>query len=121
MALVLLITSLLSGVVAFLGFLGLAGKLPPNHFAGIRTPFTLHSAENWHAAHRAGGPYLVLLSVAALAAGLAFVPFALAGMLADPLIASIVAAQCVLLTAGVFSAWRIGAARARSHLESRHT
>ena len=116
MAILLLLTTLSAAIVAFVGFLGLAGKLPPNHFAGIRTSFTLRSPENWYATHQAGGPYVALLSVAALAAGFAFVPFALAGKLSDVLVVVLVVAQAVLVGAGVLLSWLIGTSRAKAQL-----
>lgn len=38
---------------ALFGFLGnLLGKVTPNYFVGIRTPWTLESPENWERTHR---------------------------------------------------------------------
>lgn len=38
---------------AFFGFLGnLLGKVTPNYYVGIRTPWTLESPENWERTHR---------------------------------------------------------------------
>ena len=45
------------------------GKLRPNWFVGIRTPWTLSSAESWNRTHRAGGWVLIgagLLSMASV-------------------------------------------------------
>ena len=53
MGIVLLLAALSSAAVAYVGYLGLAGKLPRNHFAGIRTRATLASDEAWVAGHRA--------------------------------------------------------------------
>jgi uncharacterized membrane protein len=116
MVFALLVTTLASTICGFVGFLALAGKLPPNHFAGIRTPFTRRNPENWYAVHQAGSPYLVLLSVAGLAAGLAFVPFALAGKLAGGLVTAIVVAQCALIVAGALLSWWIGTSKAKAQL-----
>jgi uncharacterized membrane protein len=41
------------GLLAFMG--NLFGKLRPNWFVGIRTPWTLSSRESWAKTHRAGG------------------------------------------------------------------
>ena len=47
-----------SGIaVSVVAILGRAGKLPRNHFVGIRLPSTLRSDEAWLAAHRASWPY----------------------------------------------------------------
>ncbi|MEP6956694.1 MAG: SdpI family protein [Chthoniobacterales bacterium] len=43
-----------------------SGNLQPNYFVGIRTPWTLESAETWHATHRTGGRLLFFGSVALL-------------------------------------------------------
>jgi uncharacterized membrane protein len=116
MAIALMVTTLAAAVAAYVGFLGLAGKLPPNNVAGIRTPFTRQSAGNWYATHQAGSPYLVLPAVAALAAGLAFVPFAFASKVPDGVITVIVVVQGVLVVAGALLAWRIGTSHAKAKL-----
>jgi uncharacterized membrane protein len=58
----------------------LMGKLRPNWFVGIRTPWTLSSAESWNRTHRAGGWVFVALGFAtmgvALVAGRAALPIA---------------------------------------------
>ena len=46
-------------VIARIGWLGVKGRLPRQHWAGIRLPSTMRSDETWRAAHRAGGPWLV--------------------------------------------------------------
>ena len=45
----------------------LLGKLRPNWFFGIRTPWTLSSAESWNRTHRAGGWVFVLLGLLTMA------------------------------------------------------
>jgi len=42
-------------LIAAVGFLGLAGALPRNRFAGIRTPATLRDEETFALANRVGG------------------------------------------------------------------
>lgn len=68
----------------------LLGKLRPNWFVGIRTPWTLSSKASWVRTHQAGGWVLVAGGVAFMAAGLIRQPWAMvfafvvmgAGMLA---------------------------------------
>ncbi len=45
----------------------LLGKLRPNWFFGIRTPWTLSSAESWNRTHRAGGWVFVGLGLLTMA------------------------------------------------------
>jgi uncharacterized membrane protein len=44
------------------------GNLRPNYFVGIRTPWTLESAETWRATHRLGGRLLFFGAILLLAA-----------------------------------------------------
>jgi uncharacterized membrane protein len=97
-----------------LGWMGLLGKLPPNHIAGIRTPFTMRSEQNWYATHRAAAPLLIFGGVAATMAGLAFFPFAAAGKVSDALAASVCVAVAVLLGVTAITGWLFGTRRARS-------
>jgi uncharacterized membrane protein len=53
---------LLMGVL-FLGFGNLMGKVRPNWFVGIRTPWTLSSKVAWTRTHRAGGWLFLLLGL----------------------------------------------------------
>lgn len=55
-----------AGLFILLG--SLSGKLRPNWFIGIRTPWTLSSTSAWTRTHRLGGGLMVLLGVAILAA-----------------------------------------------------
>ena len=80
-------------VIARIGWLGVKGRLPRQHWAGIRLPSTMRSDETWRAAHVAGGPWLVagglvsviggvgLLLVRPTAAAAAEVSLALVGAL----------------------------------------
>jgi hypothetical protein len=47
-----------AGVVGA-GWAGMTGRLPRQHWAGIRLPSTMRSDQTWRAAQRAGGPWLV--------------------------------------------------------------
>lgn len=52
------------GLGLLLAFLGnLLGKLRPNGFAGIRTPWTLTSVRSWNVTHRMGGWMLVAVGL----------------------------------------------------------
>ena len=55
------------------GRLGRQGRLPRQHWSGIRTPSTMASDDAWMAAHRAGGPLIEVSgwSAAALGSGAA--------------------------------------------------
>ncbi len=116
MPIALLVATIGALVVTVVGWYGMVGKLPPNAFAGIRTPYTHASPERWYAVHRAGGPFLVLPGAAALAAGLALVPFALLGKLPDALVVSVLIAQAVFILAGALASWAIGTSRAKAEL-----
>lgn len=54
------------------------GKLRPNHFVGIRTPWTLASKRSWTKTHRRGGWLFVLAGLASIGAGLGGAAWALA-------------------------------------------
>ena len=91
-------------LIAYIGILGFAGKLPRNRFAGIRTSRTLASDDAWRTAHTSGGPALVFGGVAVFAVALAFAPIAFAGKLGDTaLVAVVIAAAGVLLGSVVAS------------------
>ncbi len=84
-------------VIAYVGILGFAGKLPRNRFAGIRTSATMASDEAWRTAHTAGGPALVFGGVAVFSIALAFAPFAFAGKLGETAQVAIVMATVGIL------------------------
>jgi uncharacterized membrane protein len=56
-------------VIGRVGWLGGKGRLPRQHWAGIRLPSTMRSDETWRAAHRAGGPWLVAAGLATALGG----------------------------------------------------
>jgi uncharacterized membrane protein len=107
------VVTLAGGAFVFLGWLGLLGKLPPNHFAGIRTPFTRASEENWYVTHRAAGPILVFGGVAVFAAGLSGVPFALLGKLPAGFGLPFVTALTVVLVVTAIVSWQVGVGAAK--------
>ncbi|KAA0241178.1 MAG: SdpI family protein [Chloroflexi bacterium CFX7] len=107
----------LAGVVLVtIGWLGLQGRLPRNHFAGIRTPYTMRSDETWYATHRHGAPVLIFAGVAAVSAGLALIPFAAAGAVSDGLIAATALAMAGILLVAALASWLIGTRKARAEL-----
>lgn len=57
-------------LIAVVGCLGLAGRLPRNRFAGIRTPATLRSDEAFTLANRVGGLPIVLGGAIAVLSGI---------------------------------------------------
>lgn len=104
------------GVLLTIGILGLVGKLPPNHFAGIRTQYTMSSPDVWYAVHRAGSPVMVLCGVAVVSVGLAFLPFAITGNIPSGLGAIVLAALAVFTLVSVLASWRNGVAGAKKEL-----
>lgn len=66
-----LVVCLLTGAL-FVVLGNYLGKLRPNWFAGVRTPWTLSSQLSWTKTHRAAGP--VLMGMGAGMFALAFVP-----------------------------------------------
>jgi uncharacterized membrane protein len=94
--------------LAFLGYAGLLGRLPPNRWAGIRTPFTRASTQNWYDTHRAAAPIMIFGGILAGAVALAFLPFAFAEEI-GPTFATIVVAACaVLILITAFLGWYAG-------------
>jgi uncharacterized membrane protein len=60
------LTFLLGALLLGLG--NVLGKVRPNWFVGIRTPWTLSSAESWNRTHRAGGWVFVVAGLLTMAA-----------------------------------------------------
>ena len=80
------------GLFAVVG--NILGRLQPNYFMGIRTPWTLEDATTWRATHRLGGRLMLFGSVTLLAVGL----FVSNGVLLGLLFA-------FLASLGVWSLW----------------
>ncbi len=116
MAVALAMVTLAGLLLVALGWLGLVGRLPRNGFAGIRTPYTMRSDENWAATHRAAAPVLIFGGIAVVMAGLAFLPFSLAGKLGNGLVGGVTVALVVVLAADVLVAWQYGVRRAKTEL-----
>ena len=113
MPLVLGVITLMGALFLVLGWLSLVGSLPPNGLAGIRTPYTRKSPENWYAAHRAAAPVMIWAGVAVLAAGLAFLPFAIVGSLSGGLVVGLVIALGSMLVIAAVASWVYGTRVAR--------
>ena len=105
MGVVLVITTLASLSAMVVGLMGLLGRLPRNHFAGVRTAATLASDEAWAEAHRVGSAPMIFGAVAAVMAGLAFTPFVLAGEIGTGVAATTAVAQALLLGTGAVVSW----------------
>ena len=114
MAVALAVLALGGIVLIVIGWLGLVGKLPRNHWAGIRTFYTMRNDENWKATHRAAGPLLIFGGVAVTAAALAFLPFAITGKVSEGLAATVSTALAAVTLVTVAAAWLYGTRVARS-------
>jgi uncharacterized membrane protein len=113
MAVALMLTTLGAVTLLTVGLMGLLGRLPRNHFAGIRTRATLASDEAWAEAHRAGSAPMIFAAVAALAMGLAVLPFVLAGEVGDGLALAVLTVQGVLLVGGAIASGAVAQPTAR--------
>jgi uncharacterized membrane protein len=65
----------------FVGLGNVMGKLRPNWFVGIRTPWTLSSADVWTRTHRFGGRVMIVLGIVLILSSLLVPPTALATVL----------------------------------------
>jgi uncharacterized membrane protein len=66
----------------------LMGKIRPNWFFGVRTPWTLSSAEAWTKTHRAGGWAFIGAGLATMAASLLGTPMLTFGVLIGSIVAA---------------------------------
>ena len=113
MIVALALVTIAAVALVVLGWLGLIGKLPPNGVAGIRTPFTRASDANWYATHRAAAPLLIFGGVASLMAGLAFLPFTIAGNVSNEVAGTVSLILAVVLAASAIAGWLFGTRSAR--------
>jgi len=111
-----LVMTLGAATLTVVGWFAWLGKLPRQGFAGIRTPYTMASDEQWHAAHRFGAPYLIFGGVAGVAIGLAGLPFAIAGELPDAFAAASLLAAAGILLVSALASWYFGVKGAKAHL-----
>ena len=114
-----LVVLIASVAVIFVGWWGWQEKLPRQHWAGIRTPYTLASDEQWKAVHRFGAPHMIFGGVAAFSAGLAMLPFAIAGAVSDGFAAAVLFAIAVVIGASAIMSWQFGVRAAKTHLAQR--
>ncbi|MGH2632005.1 MAG: SdpI family protein [Tepidiformaceae bacterium] len=121
MWLALAVVAVVGLVTVVLGWMGLNGSLPRNHFAGIRTRFTQSSDAAWKATHRAGGPYLIFGGVAAAMVALAFLPFAAAGKVSTGIASVAVIVAATVLVVAAVAGWQIGVRTARRELAMAQT
>jgi uncharacterized membrane protein len=98
------------------GWYGWQEKLPRQHWAGIRTRYTLASDEQWKAVHRFGAPYMIFGGVATFAGALAMLPFAIAGVLPDAFAAAVLAALAVVIGLTAIMSWQFGVRASKAHL-----
>jgi uncharacterized membrane protein len=102
----------LAGVgLLVVGRLGALGRLPRNHFAGIRLPATMASDEAWRTAHRAAAAPLLAGGVAALVLGIATVASDLAGASGAAVTLLFVALAAVLGCVGLATVLALRAVR----------
>lgn len=109
----LLVVVLGSLLLVALGLLSLFDRLPPNSVAGIRTPYTFSSPENWYRTHRAAAPVLIWGGVAGAMAGLAFLPFAVAGKVSPGAVGGVTIAIAALILVAAIGSWLYGVNRAK--------
>lgn len=104
--------------VSTVGWLGLQGRLKRQHWAGIRTPYSMANDEQWYAVHRHGAPYLIFGGVAALAMSLSLLPFAIAGQLPDAFSVTMALVVAAVVAASAIASWLYGVRSAKAELAS---
>ncbi len=99
-----------------IGWMGWQGRLKRQHWAGIRTRYSMANDEQWFAVHRHGAMYMIFGGVAALAMSLSLLPFAIAGQLPDAFAVTmaLIIAAVVLLSA--MMSWLKGVSGAKAEL-----
>lgn len=116
LAIPLLMVTFAGGTLVLLGWLGRVGRLAPNRWAGIRTPYTLSNADAWYATHRNAGMAFILGGAAVGALGLAVLPFAAADAVPEGLVAAVLGAQAVLGLGTALGGWIWGTRAAKREL-----
>lgn len=87
-------------VIARVGWAGAKGRLPRQHWAGIRLPSTMRSDETWRVAHLAGGPWMFAAGVVPALGGLGLVLTHPSRDVAGPMSLAIAAIVLVLVLVG---------------------
>ena len=105
-----------SGLVSAVGWRALQEKLPRQHWAGIRTPYSMANDEQWYAVHRYGAPYLIFGGVASFATALAMLPFSLAGKLPNGFSATVLLATALVMGGSALLSWVMGVRGAKATL-----
>lgn len=105
-----------SGTIIWVGWKAWQQKLPRQHWAGIRTAYSMENDAQWKAVNRYGAPYLIFGGVAAFAGALAMLPFAVAGALPDAFAASVAVALAIMLAGAALLGWVLGTRSARASL-----
>lgn len=111
-----LVMALGAAVITVVGWYAWLGKLPRQHIAGIRTPYTMANDEQWYAVHKYGAPYLIFGGVATLAISLAVLPFAIAGALPEAFSAAVLLASAFVILIAALCSWYFGVKAAKAHL-----
>jgi len=111
-----LVMLLASAAVTAVGWYGWQEKLPRQHWAGIRTRYTMANDEQWKAVHHYGAPYMIFGGVAAFAGALAMLPFAIFGSLPETFAASVLFALAIVLGSTALMSWRVGVRAAKANL-----
>jgi uncharacterized membrane protein len=120
MAIALLAVALAGCAIVTLGVLAFLGRLPPNHFAGVRTRFTKETRENWYNTHRVAGPVFIFGGIFATAVALAFVPFAFADKISDTVALLVTCLAAGLLLGTVGAGWFAGTSYAAAAATREH-
>lgn len=111
-----LVMTLGAATITAVGWYAWLGKLPRQHIAGIRTPYTMANDEQWYATHKYGAPYLIFGGVATLAMSLAALPFAIAGALPDAFATGVLGAGAFVILVAALCSWCFGVKAAKAHL-----
>lgn len=105
-----------SAAVIWVGWLAWQERLPRQHWAGIRTGYSMANDEQWKAVHRYGAPYLIFGGVACFAGALAMLPFSLAGALPSGFAAAVLVALAAILGGASVMSWVLGTRAAKASL-----
>ena len=111
-----LVMAVAASLLTVVGWYAWLGKLPRQHIAGIRTPYTMANDEQWYAAHKHGAPYLIFGGVATLAISLAVLPFSIAGALPDAFSTAVALASAFVILVAALSSWYFGVKGAKAQL-----